>query len=160
MRKDVERFVERAGLLWENDGLPRIAGRIFGLMLVSEDALSLDEIAETLGVSKASVSTDTRLLERMGFIERVSKPGDRKDYYQNTERSFERAIAERIRRMHELEALIESGRELATTRPAVRERLDDHHFAFSHITQALETALAALQERHRATSRAETRSNV
>jgi DNA-binding transcriptional regulator GbsR (MarR family) len=148
MRKDIERFVERAGVLWENDGLPRIAGRIYGLMLVSEDALSLDEIAESLGVSKASVSTDTRLLERMGFIERVSKPGDRKDYYQHTEGSFERAIAERIKRMHELASLIESGRELATSR-AIRERLADHHFAFSQITKSLETTLEALQERHR-----------
>jgi DNA-binding transcriptional regulator GbsR (MarR family) len=148
MRKDIERFVERAGVLWENDGLPRIAGRIYGLMLVSEDALSLDEIADSLGVSKASVSTDTRLLERMGFIERVSKPGDRKDYYQHTEGSFERAIAERIKRMHELASLIESGRELATSR-AIRERLADHHFAFSQITMSLETTLDALQERHR-----------
>jgi DNA-binding transcriptional regulator GbsR (MarR family) len=149
MRKDIERFVERAGLLWENDGLPRIAGRIFGLMLISEEALSLDEIADALGVSKASVSTDTRLLERMGFIERVSKPGDRKDYYQQTETSSERAVAARIRRMHELEALIESGKELAVTR-TVRQRLADHHFVFSQITKTLEATLEALQERHRA----------
>jgi DNA-binding transcriptional regulator GbsR (MarR family) len=135
-------------VLWENDGLPRIAGRIYGLMLISEEALSLDEIAESLSVSKASVSTDTRLLERMGFVERVSKPGDRKDYYQHTEGSFERAIAERIRRMHELESLIESGRELATSR-AIRERMADHHFAFSQITKSLQTTLEALQERHR-----------
>ena len=148
MRKDIERFVEKAGLLWENDGLPRIAGRIYGLILITEEPLSLDEIADSLGVSKASVSTDTRLLERMGFVERVSKPGDRKDYYQHTERSFERAIAERIRRMHELESLIESGRALAVAR-GVRERLADHHFAFSQISRALETTLVALQERHR-----------
>ena len=121
-------------------------------MLITEDALSLDEIAEALGVSKASVSTDTRLLERMGFVERVSKPGDRRDYYQHTERSFERAIAERIRRMHELEALIESGRELAVTRP-VRDRLADHQFAFNQINQALETTLEALQERPRAAAK-------
>jgi DNA-binding transcriptional regulator GbsR (MarR family) len=152
MRKDIERFVERAGVLWENDGLPRIAGRIYGLMIINEDALSLDEIADALGVSKASVSTDTRLLERMGFIERVSKPGDRKDYYQHTEGSFERAISERIRRMHELESLIESGRELAVSR-TVRDRLADHHFAFSQITKSLQTTLEALQERHRVAAR-------
>jgi DNA-binding transcriptional regulator GbsR (MarR family) len=152
MRKDVERFVERAGLHWENDGLPRIAGRIYGLMMITEDALSLDEIADALGVSKASVSTDTRLLERLGFVERVSKPGDRKDYYQHTEGSFERAIAERIRRMHELESLIEAGRELAVSR-AVRDRLADHHFAFSQITKSLQSTLEALQDRHRAAAR-------
>src|SRR5215216_906557 len=104
MRQDIQRFIERFGVLWEEDGLPRIAGRIFALALITEDSLSLDEIANRLAVSKASVSNDTRLLERMGFIERVSRPGDRKDYYQSTERSFERAIAERIRRMHQFEA--------------------------------------------------------
>src|SRR5829696_3896968 len=134
MSHDVERFIERFGLLCEEDGLPRIAGRIFALALITEDSLSLDEIAERLGVSKASVSNDTRLLERMGFIERVSLPGDRKDYYQSNERSFEKAIAERIRRMHQLQELIESGRALVVKSPAVRERLDDHHLAFTHVT--------------------------
>jgi DNA-binding transcriptional regulator GbsR (MarR family) len=136
-------------MLWEADGLPRIAGRIFALALISNEARSLDEIAETLGVSKASVSNDTRLLERLGFIERVSRPGDRKDYYQSSDRSFERAIAERVRRLGELQSLIESGKALAIASPAVRARLDDHHTAFSHVTKALQFALQELQARHR-----------
>lgn len=150
MRQDVQRFIEQGGRLWEDDGFPRIAGRIFALMLISEQARSLDEITEMLGVSKASVSNDTRLLERLGFVERVSLPGDRRDYYQSNERSFERAIAERIRRMHLLDELIDSGRALAVESPSVRARLDDHHLAFTHVTRALETALEELQARHRA----------
>ena len=148
MSAEIDRFIERFGLLWEEDGAPRIAGRIAALALITEDSLSLDEIATRLGVSKASVSNDTRLLERMGYIERVSRPGDRKDYYQSTERSFERLIAERIRRMHQYEALIASGRALPKVSPAVRERLADHHVAFSHVTKALETALEALKTKH------------
>ena len=153
MRRDLQQFIERGGLLWEAEGLPRIAGRIFALVLVSENALSLDEIAETLGVSKASASTDTRLLERIGYVERVSKPGDRKDYYQSSERSFERAMAERIRRMQEFEAFLESGKDIAIGSAAVRERIGDYHFAFSRITTALETALEAMQEKHRKSAR-------
>jgi DNA-binding transcriptional regulator GbsR (MarR family) len=153
MHKEVERFIERAGMLWEKDGFPRIAGRIFGLALLTEGPLSLDELAESLGVSKASISTDTRLLERMGLLERVTKPGDRKDYYQSTDRSFERAIAERVRRMHEFEALVESGRAIPGISLAVSERLADHHFAFSHITKALETALRGLEAKHRKNAR-------
>lgn len=148
MDDGVEQFIERAGVMWEADGLPRIAGRIFGLTLLSEEALSLDQIAERLGVSKASVSTDTRLLERMGFVDRISMPGDRKDYYQSNSRSFERAIGERIRRMQDLQQLLESGRELAKKSPVVRERLDDHHLAFCHVTKALETALAQLRTKY------------
>jgi DNA-binding transcriptional regulator GbsR (MarR family) len=144
----VEKFIERFGVFWEEDGLPRIAGRIYALTLITEEPLSLDEIATRLGVSKASVSNDTRLLERMGFIERLSLPGDRRDYYQSTERSFERAIGERIRRMSHIEALLESGQTLVADNAAVRARLDDHHFAFRHVRQALETALDALREKH------------
>ena len=74
-------FVERMGLALEADGLPRIAGRIFGLLLVSEEPRSLDELAAELRVSKASVSTNARLLEHRGVLEQVSRPADRRDYY-------------------------------------------------------------------------------
>jgi DNA-binding transcriptional regulator GbsR (MarR family) len=145
MKHETEQFIERAGLLWEQDGLPRIAGRIFALALITQEALSLDEIAETLGVSKASVSNDTRLLERLGFVERVSRPGDRKDYYQSGSRSFEHAITERVRRLEQLEALIESGTALAVDSPEVRQRLEDHHIAFTHVTKALKCALEEIR---------------
>ena len=56
-------FIERMGVALDSDGLPRIAGRIFGLLLVSEDARSLDDLAAELRVSKGSVSTNARLLE-------------------------------------------------------------------------------------------------
>ena len=41
MNSQTGNFVERMGVALESDGLPRIAGRIFGLLLVSEDARSL-----------------------------------------------------------------------------------------------------------------------
>ena len=155
MKKDAEQFVERAGRLWEEDGLPRIAGRIFGLMLISDEALSLDEIATTLGVSKASVSTDTRRLEQLGFIERVSKPGDRKDYYQSCEQSFEGGLIERIRRLGQFVALIESGRTLAKT-PKVRERLADVQFVFEQAVVSLQNTLEDLRKRHRRLTKSST----
>ena len=145
MDREKEQFIERAGVLWEQDGMPRIAGRIFGLTLISPQALSLDEIAATLNVSKASVSNDTRLLERLGFVERISRPGDRKDYYQCAARGFEHTIAERLRRLEQLQSLIESGKALAVDSPEVRGRLEDHHIAFTHVTKALQCALEEIQ---------------
>ena len=79
---DVEvEFIERFGLMSEEDGLPRIAGRIYGLLLLCGGPLTLDDIAERLQVSKTSVSTNTRLLDRLGAVERTSKPGDRRAFY-------------------------------------------------------------------------------
>jgi len=77
----VQQFVERMGLVCEKEGMARSAGRIFGLLLVGARPFSLDEIAEKLQASKAGISTNCRMLEQFGMIERVSSLGDRRDFY-------------------------------------------------------------------------------
>lgn len=77
-----ERFIERMGLAGQDGHLTRIAGRILGLLLLEEEALGFEEIASRLQVSRGSVSTNTRLLLSKGIIERVTRPGDRRDYFQ------------------------------------------------------------------------------
>ena len=81
MDEAVQQFVERMGLICEKEGIARSAGRIFGLLLVSGRPYSLDELAEKLQASKAGVSTNCRMLEQFGMIERVSSLGDRRDFY-------------------------------------------------------------------------------
>lgn len=78
-------FVEDMGMVMERYGLPRIGGRIMGLFMIDEEPLSLDDIAKLLGVSRASVSTNLRMTEMIGMAKRVSRPGDRRDYYVGTE---------------------------------------------------------------------------
>ena len=43
-----EQFVERMGLMVESDGLPRIAGRILGYLMVSPGESSLEDLASAL----------------------------------------------------------------------------------------------------------------
>ena len=62
--------------------MARIAGRIFGLLIWEGGAIAFGELAETLQVSRGSVSTSARLLEERGLIKRVAKPGERGDYFQ------------------------------------------------------------------------------
>lgn len=81
MDETVTEFVERMGLMLEAEGLPRTAGRLVGFLLVHPEAYSLDELAEKLQVSKASISTNARQLEEHRVLERISAPGDRRDYY-------------------------------------------------------------------------------
>ena len=91
-------FTDRMGVLFEAEGQPRIAGRLFGYLLVSEDPRSLDQLAETLHVSKASVSTNARMLADKGMLERLCRPGDRHDYYGVAPELFSRSMAERLKR--------------------------------------------------------------
>lgn len=81
MDERTQDVVERMGLFFERDGMSRIAGRLLGYLMLSEASRSLDELATALQVSKSSVSINVRLLERMGTVERVTVPGDRRDYY-------------------------------------------------------------------------------
>lgn len=77
----IEEFVETIGLRFQDQQMPRIAGRLFGLLLIEGGPFSFGELAERLQVSRGSISTNARLLSEMGLIERVSKPGDRQDHY-------------------------------------------------------------------------------
>ena len=75
-------FVETAGNFCRRLGLPRSLGQIYGLLYLSPRALSLDEIADGLQVSKASVSTGSRQLATWGALRQVWVPGERRDYFE------------------------------------------------------------------------------
>ena len=75
-------MIEACGRIGQVFGLPRSLGQIYGLLYLAPDPLSLDHIAELLGISKASASTGTRQLAAWGGIRQVWVPGDRRDHFQ------------------------------------------------------------------------------
>jgi len=66
----------------EKFGFSRIAGQLEGLLLFSKEPMSLDEMAERLEVSKASISTNIRFLERWKVVKKVYHRGARKNFYE------------------------------------------------------------------------------
>lgn len=139
-------FIERMGLALESDGLPRIAGRIFGLLLVSEDARSLDDLACELRVSKGSVSTNARLLEQRGVLERISRPADRRDYYRVLPDLFSHTMAQRLARWQRFHEAIGAARtSLPIQSPEVLERLEEFEEAYAFMSQVISEALARWQ---------------
>jgi len=124
MHQAVQQFVERMGLMLEADGMPRIAGRIFGFLLVNAEAYSLDELARQLQVSKASVSTNARLLEQLGIVEQIAVPGDRRDYYRMGPDAWERMLRTAQRKWESMRQILSSAEESLPLDMAVgRERL-------------------------------------
>jgi DNA-binding transcriptional regulator GbsR (MarR family) len=146
MEARTAQFVERMGLALEADGLPRIAGRIFGMLLVSEDARSLDDLAGELRVSKASVSTNARMLEQRGVLERISQPGDRRDYYRVPPDLFSHTMAQRVARWQRFHEAIGAARtSLPIRSPEVLERLEEYQEAYAFMSQVITEALAQWQ---------------
>ncbi len=123
---DVQAFVERVGLYYARYGLPRIGGRILGLLLIAERPLTLDDIAGALKVSRASVSTNVRQAVAFGFAEQVGVPGDRRDYYQFPESGWDRALLMNIEAVKGLQALAERGVASVSSEDTVaRDRLEE-----------------------------------
>ncbi|MHB1222508.1 MAG: GbsR/MarR family transcriptional regulator [Gemmatimonadaceae bacterium] len=141
------RFVERMGLLVEEDGWPRIAGRILGFLMVTPDECSLDDIASALGVSRASVSTDARRLSQAGMLERRSRPGDRRDYYRIAPESVRSSLRARIGRLRQYHELIDDAASEGVGGPEVRTRLAGWSEAHGLVLSAMEGALAELDRR-------------
>jgi len=82
-RAEEKHFVEDVGIAFEQTGLPRTAGRIFGWLLISDPShQSTSELAEVLMASRGSISSMTRLLIQIGLIERISLTGIRHGYFQ------------------------------------------------------------------------------
>jgi DNA-binding MarR family transcriptional regulator len=133
MHQAAQNFVERMGLMMEADGLPRSAGRIFGFLLLAETPFSLDEMAEKLQVSKASVSTNARLLEQVGLLERISAPGDRRDFYRMRPDAWEQMLESARRRWESMRGVLLAGEatlppEMAGARARLAEAARFHTF--------------------------------
>jgi DNA-binding transcriptional regulator GbsR (MarR family) len=118
-------FIEDLGLFYENQGLPRIAGRTIGLLILAPGPLCLEEMAETLHVSRASVSTNARLLERNGTIVQVGKPGDRRDFYEISDSIWEGYIETLDRSLSGLRSLVARSVRNITVEGPARRRLEE-----------------------------------
>src|SRR5205807_610261 len=80
----MDRFVEEVGMMLELEaGAPRMVGRVLGWLLVCDPPeQSAADLADHLQASRGSISTATRVLLRMGLLERTRVRGERFDRFQ------------------------------------------------------------------------------
>ena len=90
-----DNIIEAAGRTTQGFGLGRIIGQLYALLFFSPKPMSLDDMAKDLNVSKGSVSTNIRELEKWGAVKQVWVKGSRKDFYQ-AEIDFLKIIREGI----------------------------------------------------------------
>ncbi|MBI5961514.1 MAG: helix-turn-helix domain-containing protein [Chloroflexi bacterium] len=74
-------IIEGLGQLASYFGFTKVMGQLFGALMLSPEPLSLDDLMDRLGISKASVSTNMRTLEHMGIVREVWVKDDRRKYY-------------------------------------------------------------------------------
>ncbi len=128
------------GDLWAHEGLPPIAGRLFAFLTLEPGPCSLDQLAASLGVSKASVSTDARRLERLGLLHRSSRAGDRKDYYEVAPDIGARLLRYRLASLQRFDQALDTLRGQDHP-PAVRRRIAQFRQGNRHMTRLLRDLL-------------------
>ncbi|MBN1933399.1 MAG: MarR family transcriptional regulator [Anaerolineae bacterium] len=144
-------FVEDIGLYFEQMGLPRIAGRVLGVLLIADPPVqSLNDLCEGLQASKSALSTTARLLIEMGLIERVPSPKPREVAFQFKSGGWLVFIRMHLRLMASLHQIAEQGLELLKDEPlALRGRLQEAHDMFAQIEQALPALFRRIEEERR-----------
>jgi DNA-binding transcriptional regulator GbsR (MarR family) len=76
-------FVEGMGTAAATSGvLTQLQGRIFGLLYMQSEPLSLDDITRELQQSKSNVSVQVRGLLEWQLVRQVQVSGSRKDHYE------------------------------------------------------------------------------
>lgn len=81
---EVERqFVELWGDMSSWWGVSRTMAEIHGLLYITGQALTAEEIQKRLGISRGNVSMNIRTLVEWGLVRRIRKRGDRRDYFES-----------------------------------------------------------------------------
>lgn len=122
---DLSEFIENMGLHYEAYGVPRIGGRILGLLMLSPRPLAAEDMAESLQVSRSSVSTNLRTLLMTGLVEKVSLPGDRYDYFVFSDTAWLRILEMRLEGILSFKELAEEGLQTLDSSHPARFRLQE-----------------------------------
>jgi len=140
-------FIEDISLYFEQMGIPRMAGRILGVLLISDPPeQSMIDLCETLQASKSAISTSTRLLDEMGLIERAPSPLPRQVYFRFAPGGWVTFMRMYLRMMASLHEITERGLVLLKDEdPVLRERLQEAHDMFSMIEDELPALLEHIE---------------
>ncbi|NND84093.1 MAG: MarR family transcriptional regulator [Acidimicrobiia bacterium] len=117
-------YIEHVGRFWESFGGSRMAGRILGRLMTCHPAhQSSAQLAEALQASAGSISTQTRTLETIGLIDRITFPGDRSTYFLMREGAWADVLGAKIGGIQVLHDIALAGRSLVGDDRA--DRVDD-----------------------------------
>ncbi|WP_316735335.1 GbsR/MarR family transcriptional regulator [Pedobacter aquatilis] len=75
------KFIEAWGKLGSEWGINRTMAQVHALLLISPNALTTEEIMETLSISRGNANMTLRDLIGWGLIEKQHKAGERKEYF-------------------------------------------------------------------------------
>lgn len=138
----IESFVMHFGEMGSRWGFNRTVGQMYALLVVSDEALSANEIAEALSISRGNVSMGLKELQSWRLVQQFHKPGDRKDYFQSLGSIWD--MAQKVleeRRKREVDPTLSLIRDILLDFPAneseeyAQHRLTEIHDLLENVTK-------------------------
>ena len=76
-----QKFIESWGKMASDWGINRTMAQVHALMLISPEALTADEVMESLAISRGNANMNLRALMDWGLVHKQLKSGERKEYF-------------------------------------------------------------------------------
>jgi len=113
------KFLEGISHISDAFGLNGFVAKLYGILYLKANPLSLDELAEVLGVSKGNVSINIRELENWGAVRKIWVRGSRKDYYE-AESDIKKVLLNKLKsalqkRLSEVSYIIEEANKIISS---------------------------------------------
>ena len=132
-------WVERVSMYLARDGVPPIAGRVLGwLMVCDPPEQSAGQISDAIGASRASLTSNLRLLTTMGFLTARTRPGNRTTYYRMADDAWSIVVRRQIETMASFLDLSRDG--IALAGPDNDGRVRQAHRTFEWMAAAFDAA--------------------
>jgi DNA-binding transcriptional regulator GbsR (MarR family) len=130
-------WVERvAQFCAEQYGMPPITGRILGWLMICDPAeQSATEIADAIGASRASLTTNMRLLTAGHYVRRGTRPGERTSYYRIDEDAWRRAVRRKLASLDSFRDITGDGLALLGADRDRAKRINAAHETFGWLSE-------------------------
>lgn len=146
------KFIEAWGKLGSEWGINRTMAQVHALLLISPDALTTEEIMETLSISRGNANMTLRDLIGWGLVEKQHRAGERKEYFfaekdtwliarQVAQERKKRELDPVIKILNELAAI--KGDEKDTEYKTFKTSVNDINKLAKNVNKTLETMLKA-----------------
>lgn len=123
-----------------------MVGRVLGVLLVSGlQEHSAEELADLLRASRGSISSATRTLVQIGLVQRVSRPGERRDYFRVRPGAWNELMRQRMAQVSALREMAERGLSILDAgdsgEPEARHGLEEMRDFYAYWEQSLPAVL-------------------
>ncbi len=154
----MQNFILHWGEMGSKWGVNRSVAQIHALLHISPDALTADEICETLNLARSNVSNGLKELQSQGLVKSSRQLGDRRDHFTSIRDMFdlvdavvaarrEREFAPTLRALEEVMAEAEEDNTPKVIKARMGETLrvmqmfDDWYMDFSRLPRAVHLAV-------------------